>query len=285
MFTECKTAPAGMRGSPSSLPRAFRRKSIGRSAPGFPWGRGFRNHMKKLGILVAIALLVWVLIKVRDRMVRSVDVTEKALAVEKALNVPMLAEEKELDRLAAKATADSRAVNESTDRTPFHLLATTPAGRFVKISGPLTFHAKDPIHLTLEIQPDLIADDMPTLPGTPAAKARPDLRIPNISFEVTSDRDGAARPVPFRASCSPAPEPSDISVDLEFGANHDALDAASKKINAQQLSGAIDSGEALSRLAALHEGYVPNSKGTYQIRAVYRNGRLVTAPVTVIITD
>jgi hypothetical protein len=241
--------------------------------------------MKKLGALVAIALLFWVLIKVRDMMVRSVDVTEKALADEKARNVPMLADKQELDRLSMKAAALNRAGLDAVDSSPFHLMAVTPVGRYVRIAGPLTFRAKDPVRFALEIQPDLIGDDMPTPPGTPAAQARPDLRVPNISFEVTSERDGAARPIPYRAYCSPAPEPSDISVNLELGGNHDALDAASRKINAQQLSGAIGSGEARSRLAALHEGYVPNAKGTYRIKAYYRSGMLVTAPVTVIVTD
>ena len=236
-------------------------------------------------MLVAIALLFWVGIKVRDLVVRAVDVTVRSQAAEKAKDVPMLAEKQELERLAMKATAETRAANEAIDASPFHLMATTPAGRYLKISGPLTFHAKDPVRLALEIQPDLIGDDMPTPQGTPANQARPDLRIPNISFEVTSDRDGAARPSAYRAFCSPAPEPSDISVNLELGGNHDALDAASRKINAQQLSGAIGSDEARSRLAALHEGYAPNAKGTYRIRAVYRGGRLATALVTIIISD
>src|ERR1022692_1034075 len=44
-------------------------------------------------------------------------------------------------------------------------------------------------------------------------------------------------------------------------------------------------GPEASFLATLHEGYAPNAKGTYRIRAVYRGGRLATALVTIIISD
>jgi len=240
--------------------------------------------MKKLGIFVAIAVLVWVMFKVRDKAVNLVNVSESALASQRAKGFSAMEEKQALDKIARQAPGTGRAEDE-VDRSPFHLLATTPAGRYLRIAGPLTFHAGEPVRLVLEIHPDLVADDMPPAQGMGGDPSRPDLRVANTSFEVTADRAGAAGPVPYRAACSLAPEPSDIAVSLEIGGNHDAFDAAVKKVKAQEHAWVIGSAEARRQLVALQDSYVPNTKGTYQVRAVYRNGKFVTAPVTVIITD
>jgi hypothetical protein len=243
------------------------------------------TKMKKLGVLIAAAALIWVMFKARDKAVKSVNVVDRALAGERAKGFSALEEKLALDRLSSQAPGPGRAQDDAIDRSPFHLLATTPAGRYLRIAGPLTFHAMEPVRLVLEIHPDLVADDMAPPPGRGGDPTRPDLRIANTAFEVTSDRDGAARPVPYRAVCSLAPEPSDICVNLEIGGNHDALDAASKRIGAQEHAWVIGSAEARRQLAALKDSYVPNTKGAYQVRAVYRNGKFATAPITVIITD
>jgi len=289
VFTECKNTGAGPGARAGSLCRARGGRRIGGSTLGAPsrapaTGGNDNKVMKKLGFLVAIAALAWVMFKVRDKAVNLVDVSEGALARQRAKGFSAMEEKQELEKIASHASGTGRAEDE-IDRSPFHLLATTPAGRYLRIAVPLTFHAREPVRLVLEIHPDLVADDMPLSPGTGGAPSRPDLRVANTSFEVTFERAGAAGPVPYRAACSLAPEPSDISVSLEIGGNHDAFDAASKKIKAQEHAWVIGSAEARRQLEALQDSYVPNTKGTYQVRAVYRNGKLVTAPVTVVITD
>jgi len=252
-----------------------------------PRGRGGPRHevMKKLAALIAIAVLALFLSRARERAVHSVSLAHKEEAVERAKGISALDEVRQLDMLANPTPRAGQAETDAVDRSPFHLLAVSPAGKYQRIAGPLTFRARDTVRLALEIHPSLVADDMPDPTVGPGQPNRPDLRVANTSFEVVADEGGAARPVPYRAYCSPAPEPSDITVSLELGGGHDALDAAAKKIHVQELSGAISSGDARSRLAALREGYVPNTRGSYRVRAIYRNGKLATAPVTVIITD
>jgi hypothetical protein len=239
--------------------------------------------MKRLAVLIAAAVLVLILTKARERAVHSVSLAHKADAVERAKGIGALEEVRQLNMLANPAPGADQA--DALDRSPFHFLAVSPAGRYLRVDGPLKFRAGDAVRLVLEIHPALVAEDMPDPAKGPGQPNRPDVRPANTSFEVLADVDGTARPVPFRAFCSPAPEPSDMTVSLELGGGHDALDAAAKKIHMRELSGAISSAEARGQLGALHDGYVPNTKGSYQVRAVYRNGRLATAPVTVIITD
>jgi hypothetical protein len=241
--------------------------------------------LKKLAVLIIAIVLVVFLSRARERAVHSVSLAHKADAVERAKGISALEEVRQLDMLANPAPRAGQAEADAVDRTPFHFLAVSPAGKYVKVDGPLKFRSRDPVRLVLEIHPALVADDMPDPAVGAGQPNRPDVRAANTSFEVLADENGRAKPVPYRAYCSPAPEPSDITVSLELGGGHDALDAAAKKIHVQELSGAISSADARSRLAALREGYVPNARGSYQIRAVYRNGRLATAPVTVIITD
>jgi len=241
--------------------------------------------MKKLGALVVIAIVVLILTRARDRAVHSVNLARQADAVERAKGISALEEKRELDRLSSPGAAPGRAEDDAIDRTPFHFLAVSPAGRYIRIAGPLTFRARDTIRLVLEIHPSLVAADMPDPLVRPGEPNRPDRRPMNTSFEITADEGGAPRPVPFRATCTLAPEPSDLAVGLELGGNHDARDAEEKRIHMQELSGRISSAQARDQLAALAGAYVPNTQGTYQVRAIYGHGRLATAPITVIISE
>ena len=289
MFTECKnrTAIAGLWAG--GLCRANALERIARSPSVRVAGRQERTatttRMKKLGVIVAVAVLIWVMFKVRDKAVKSVNVADRALAGERAKGFSALEEKQALDKLTSQAPGPGRSQDDAIDRSPFHFLATTPAGRYLRIAGPLTFHAKEPVRLVLEMHPGLAGNDMAPPPGSGGDPSQPDLRIANTTFEVTCDRDGEPRPAPYRAVCKLAPEPSDISVSLELGGNHDALDAASKRISAREHAWGIGSAEARRQLAALNESYEPNTTGTYQVRAVYRNGKFATPPITVIITD
>jgi len=241
--------------------------------------------MKKLAVLALVAVSVWILLKARDRAVHSVRLAHETDAVGRAKGIGALDDKRQLDLLANPAAAPGRAEDDAMERSPFHFLAVAPAGRYLRIAGPLAIPSKDPVRLVLEIHPDLVADDMPDPAAGPGEPSRPDRRISNTTFEVTSDPDGAARPAPFRAYCSLAPEPSDILVTLEIGGNRDALDAASRRIHEQELARTITSADARSQLSALRDRFVPNASGTYRVRAVYRHGKLVTAPITVIVTD
>ena len=241
--------------------------------------------MKKLAVLLAAAVLVLILSRARERAVHSVSLAQKADAIERAKGISALDELHQLDKLANPPPRAGQAEADAVDWSPFHFLSVSPAGRYARVAGPLTFRARDPVRLILEIHPALVADDMPDPTVGPGQPNRPDLRAANTTFEVLADDGGQARPAPYRAYCSPAPEPSNLAVSLELGGGHDALDAAAKRIHVQELSGAISSEDARKGLAALREGYVPNTRGSYQVRAVYRNGKLATAPVTVIITD
>lgn len=241
--------------------------------------------MKKIGIIVGIVVLALLLSKARDRAVRAVDMTHRTDAVERAKNISLLDEKRELDVMANSAPGPGSAEESAMDRSPFHFLALSPSGRYLSITGPLTFNARDTVRLVLEIHPALVEDDMPDPTIKPGEPNRPDLRIANTAFEVLADEDGKARPVPFRSYCSLAPEPSDIAVNLELGGSHDALDAAAKRIHEQELARTISPADARRQLEALYKDYAPNKRGSYQIRAVYRHGRLATAPITLIITD
>jgi len=271
--------------APRPAPREDRPARTGAHPRRIEAGRRTREAMKKLGALVVIAIVVLILTRARDRAVHSVNLARPEDAVERAKGISALEEKRELDRLANPGAAPGRAQDDAIDRTPFHFLAVSPAGRYVRVAGALTFHASDAIRLVLEIHPSLVAADMPDPLVKPGEPNRPDRRPMNTSFEVTADEGGTPRPAPFWATCSLAPEPSDLAVALELGGNRDARDAAAKRIHMQELSGRISSAQARDQLAALNGAYVPNTKGTYQVRAVYGHGRLATAPITIIITD
>jgi hypothetical protein len=241
--------------------------------------------MKKFVVFIACVFLVWFLVKIRGCAMKSVNAAHDALAAENAKGLKALAEQKELERAAGPTPTPTTPAVVAIDTSPFHFLAATPAGKFVRIAGPLTFRAKDPVRIALEISPDVVGLDMPSPVQKPGEQPRRDVRISNTTFEVMSNGEGAARAAPFRVFCSLAPEPAIITVDLELGGNHDALDAESKKIYAREIANEIGQVEARGQLESLHGNYVSNAKGTYEIRAVYRHGRLVTAPITVIISD
>jgi hypothetical protein len=205
--------------------------------------------MKKFGALVAVALIVWFVFRIRSWAVRPANVRQAPEAVEQQKGMDAVSVMKQLDKMAVAASVPGKPADDAIDRSPFHFLSKTPAGKYVKVSGPLTFHGKEPIQLVLEINPDQVADDMPDKFAKPGDPPKPDQRIVNTSFEVTTGEGGAATAVPFRAYGGPAPEPSDLVVVLQLGAKHD------------------------------------NPKGSYQIRAIYRHGKLSTAPITVIVAD
>ncbi len=245
-----------------------------------------QKEMKSFFVLVAAVLLVWFLVNIKNRAVDRVTADQRALAAERAKAKSELSEEQELDRISTPAaTAPRKAAVDAVDTTPIHFLSPTPSGSYAPVGGPLTFPARGPVRIQLDLSVDAVAGDMPNPAQRPDEPPRPDVRIANLSFQVTADREGAARAAPFRAFCSLTPEASIISVELELGGGHDAMDAESKRIYAKEIAGTIDQAEARRQLEALHDAFLPNAKGTYQVRADYRNGRLVSAPVTVVITE
>lgn len=257
MFTGFETpAGAGPGRSVQGLRLPRRRQSIPRSGPlGRSTGLGnlgfTQSSMKKLGVFVVVVFLLWFLLRIRGWAVKPAAMRQAPEAIEKPKAMDAVAEMKELDKMAVAAPVPGKAADDAIDRSPFHFLSTTPAGKYAKVSGPLRFRAKDPIRLVLEMSPDLVAEDMPDKFAKPGDPPRPDQRIANTTFEVTTDEGGTAKPVPYRAVGGPAPEPSDIVVVLELGATR----------------------------------ATPNAKGSYQVRAIYRHGKLVTAPITVVIGD
>jgi len=287
VFTDRKNPAAGPapRLRACAAPGAAGGSGTRRDRPVSPAGRAPPEAMKKLGAILGVIVLALVLSRVRDRAVHSVSLTHTADAVQRARGVNALDEKRQLDMLANPAPDPGRAQADAIDRSPFHFLALSPSGRYVTIAGPLTFRAGEPVRLILEIHPALVAEDMPDPLVRQGEPNRPDLRIANTSFEVLADENGAARAVPFRADCRLAPEPSDIAVSLELGGNHDARDEAERRIRALELAGRIGPADARAQLAALNQAYAPNAKGAYRVRAVYRQGRLATEPITLIITD
>jgi hypothetical protein len=241
--------------------------------------------MKSFFVFVAVLLLVWFLMNIRSRALNRVEAGQKVLAAERAKALSEQSEQAEVEKISAPAPAAPKPAADAIDTSPIHFLSISPEGAGVPVAGPLSFHARGPIRLVLQISLDAVAEDMPNPAQRPDQPARADLRIANTSFEVTVARDPAAKPVPFRASCSLSPVASDLYVDIEIGGNHDAMDAESKRIYAQELAGAVDQETARGQLAALHDTYRANTKGLYNVRALYRNGRMVSAPITLEITD
>jgi hypothetical protein len=252
VFTEPE---ASARGAARGLRLSRPRQSIRDRAPGRSTGVGDlgnpNSSMKKFGVFVAVVLLLWFLLRIRGWAVKPAAVRQAPEAIETPKGMDAVAEMKALDKMAVAAPVKGKTADDAIDRSPFHFLSTTPAGKYAKVSGPLTFHAKEPIRLVLEMSPEQVSEDMPDLFAKPGDTPKPDQRIANTTFEVTTDKDGTAEPVPYRAYGSPAPEPSDVIVVLELGAKHGA----------------------------------PNARGSYQIRAIYRQGKMTTAPITVIVAD
>lgn len=253
------------------MPRPLVGKTIADESPEWPPGLWERDaHTKKMkGFLVFIAFvfLVLSLLVLRTCSLKAINAAREERAAEK------------------EKTMRENGENAAIDRSPLLFMAVMPGGNFVRIFGPLTFPAKNPVHLALNVSQTEIGVDIFNQAKMPGARERPDVRIENTTFEVTSNGDGVAKPAPFRTFCKVLPGPSLITVDLELGGNHDVLDSEAKKIYAREIANEIGQVEARSQLEALHSGYVSNVKGTYEIRAIYGHGKLVSAPITVIITD